>query len=215
LYYSNSEKRQLFQKSTGNELKNNLPFDHLLLLLLGIHLFVPFLLLLHRVCIHLVLIQPHSHRKLPYSSPSPYSYRVSNHCNLRLQLLHHKYHHYSSVEPIEDPNELSRLKRSNRRKISKGCKKLRLTTRKKLCLWEGVQRNLLVLLMLMLIQEEVEVKPRVFGKRRSKKRNRNRYRELRSFVWEVVVVQKELLNLRRKVEGYVQVELAYVLLDLG
>lgn len=84
-----------------------------------------------------------------------------------------------------------------------------------MCLWEGVQRNLLVLLMLMLIQEEVEVKRKVFGKQRWRMRNRNRYRELRSFVWEVVVVQKELLNLRRKVEGYVQVELAYVLLDLG
>jgi hypothetical protein len=69
--------------------------------------------------------------------------------------------------------------------------------------------------MLMLIQEEVEVKRKVFGKQRWRMRNRNRYRELRSFVWEVVVVQKELLSLRRKVEGYVQVELAYVLLDLG
>jgi hypothetical protein len=85
------------------------PFD--LLPLLGIHLFVPFLLLLHRVCIHLVLIQPHSPRKLPYSSPSLYSYHVSNHCILLLQLLHRKYHHYSSVELIEDPNELSRLKK--------------------------------------------------------------------------------------------------------
>jgi len=70
-------------------------------------------------------------------------------------------------------------------------------------------------MLILLIREEAEVKRKVFGKRRSKRRNRNRYRELRSFVWEVVVVRKELPSLRRKVEGYVQVELAYVLLDLG